>query len=100
MASGDSKKSLLEEDVAVTCGLWANGCAACICCVISCGKASKRVALQPFRAEPQVFGDLIDQDDRPVGLIRLRRTPGKSVVSYIKPPGATEWGNPNEAIGW
>lgn len=47
-----------------------------------------------------VHGDLVDEKGEAVGLIRLRRTNGKSVVSNLKLPGSTTWGNPNEAIAW
>ncbi|CAL1153653.1 unnamed protein product [Cladocopium goreaui] len=47
-----------------------------------------------------VHGDLVDEKGEEVGLIRLRRTTGNSVVSNLKVPGSTTWGNPNEAIGW
>ena len=48
----------------------------------------------------EVHGDLVDEKGEEVGLIRLRRTTGNSVVSNLKVPGSTTWGNPNEAIGW
>ena len=49
---------------------------------------------------PSVHGDLVDEKWEPVGLIRLRRTNGKSVVSNLKVPGSKPWGHPNEAIRW
>ena len=42
----------------------------------------------------------MDEKGEAVGLLRLRRTNGKSVVSNLKLPGRTTWGNPNEAIAW
>jgi len=48
----------------------------------------------------KVHGDLVDEKGEAIGLIRLRRTNGKSVVSNLKLPGSTTWGNPNEAIAW
>ncbi|CAJ1409176.1 unnamed protein product [Effrenium voratum] len=47
-----------------------------------------------------VKGQLLDQHGKEVGLIRLRRSAGKSVVSNLRPVGEADWGNPNEAIGW